>query len=104
MCLAQGPQRSEASEARTRGPLISSQALYQGATALPIYRPAHEILVPIPYTQKPPLKDHADLSSMVRGLNFGLSLHQHSYFMYVSSEGYDESVHMYKLAGVFAAR
>ena len=28
MCLAQGPQRSDASEARTRYPSVSSQALY----------------------------------------------------------------------------
>ena len=35
MCLAQGPQRSDASEARTRGPSVSSQALYHWATALP---------------------------------------------------------------------
>ena len=35
MCLAQGPQRSDAGEARTRDPLISSQALYHWATALP---------------------------------------------------------------------
>ena len=27
MCLAQGPQRSDADEARTRGPSVSSQAL-----------------------------------------------------------------------------
>ena len=31
MCLAQGPQRSDASEAQTRGPLVSSQALYHCA-------------------------------------------------------------------------
>ena len=36
MCLAQGPQRSDAGEARTRGPLVSSQALYHWATALPM--------------------------------------------------------------------
>ena len=36
MCLAQGPQRSEAGEARTCGPSVSSQALYHWATALPI--------------------------------------------------------------------
>ena len=36
MCLAQGPQRSDAGEARTRGPSVSSQALYHWATALPI--------------------------------------------------------------------
>ena len=35
MCLAQGPQRSDAGEARTCGPSVSSQALYHGATALP---------------------------------------------------------------------
>ena len=35
MCLAQGPQRSDACEARTRGPSVSSQALYHWATALP---------------------------------------------------------------------
>ena len=31
MCLAQGPQRSDAGEARTRGPSVSSQALYHCA-------------------------------------------------------------------------
>ena len=36
MCLAQGPQRSDAGEAGTRGPSDSSQALYHWATALPI--------------------------------------------------------------------
>ena len=35
MCLAQGPQRSDADEARTRDPAVSSQALYHWATALP---------------------------------------------------------------------
>ena len=34
MCLAQGPQRSDAGEARTRGPSVSSQALYHWATVL----------------------------------------------------------------------
>ena len=37
MCLAQGPQRSDAGEARTRGPSASSKALYHWATALPMY-------------------------------------------------------------------
>ena len=37
MCLAQGPQRSDAGEARTRYPSVLSQALYPWATALPIY-------------------------------------------------------------------
>ena len=37
MCLAQVPQRSDAGEARTRGPSVSSQALYHWATVLPIF-------------------------------------------------------------------
>ena len=36
MCLAQGPQRSDAGEARTRGPSVSSQAL---ATTEPLRSP-----------------------------------------------------------------
>ena len=35
MCFAQGPQRSDAGEARTRDPSVSSQALYHWASALP---------------------------------------------------------------------
>ena len=35
MCLAHVPQRSEVGEARTRGPSVSSQALYHWATVLP---------------------------------------------------------------------
>ena len=35
MCLAQGPQRSDAGEAETRGPSVWSQALYHRATKLP---------------------------------------------------------------------
>ena len=34
MCLAQGPQPSDAGEAQTRCLLVSSQALYLWATAL----------------------------------------------------------------------
>ena len=36
MCLAQGLQRSDACEARTRGPSVSSQTLYHWTTALPL--------------------------------------------------------------------
>ena len=35
MCLALGKQRSDAGEARTRGPSVTSQAIYKWATALP---------------------------------------------------------------------
>ena len=34
MCPTQGSQHSDVSEARTHGPLVSSQALYHWATAL----------------------------------------------------------------------
>ena len=34
MCLAQGPQRSDAGEVRTRGPSVLSQALYNCAPFL----------------------------------------------------------------------
>ena len=37
MCLAQGPQRSNAGEARTLDLSVLSQALYHWATALPMY-------------------------------------------------------------------
>ena len=35
MCLAKAPQRSDAGEAQTRGPSVSSQALYHWATEPP---------------------------------------------------------------------
>ena len=35
MCLAQGPQHSDAGEARTRSPSVSGQALFYCTTALP---------------------------------------------------------------------
>ena len=35
MCLAQGPQHSDASEAQTRGLSVLSQALHHLATSLP---------------------------------------------------------------------
>ena len=36
MCLAKGPQRSDAGEGGTRGLSVSIQALYHWATALPL--------------------------------------------------------------------
>ena len=44
MCLAQGPQRSDAGEARTHGPSVSSQALYHWATGLPMVRQEADII------------------------------------------------------------
>ena len=37
MCLAQGPQCSDAGEAWTHGTSVSSQALYHWAIAIPLY-------------------------------------------------------------------
>ena len=39
------------------------------------------------------INTHADISRKASGLRFGLSLHLHQYFVYVSSEGSAESVH-----------
>ena len=48
MCLAQGPQRSDAGEARTRGPSVSSQALCHCAPTFKIGQiPSKNILMAI---------------------------------------------------------
>ena len=62
------------------------------------YVPAHEILVLIAYAQMYLINAHSDVSSKVRGLSFVLSHHLHRYFVYASSEGSGESVHMHRLA------
>ena len=72
MCLAQGPQCSDASEARTHGLSVSNQALYHCAH----------------YT-------YADVSSEARGVTLDLRLHLHPYFVYVSSKSYGESMHLH---------
>ena len=43
MCLTQGPQGSDACEARTQGLSISSQTLYHWATALPNVNARYEL-------------------------------------------------------------
>ena len=63
----------------------------------PVNRPAHEILVLSAYAQKPSLITHADVSSETRGLHFGLSLHLHSYFVYVSRKGSSKPIHLWRL-------
>ena len=52
MCLAQEPQHSDAGEAQTRGPSVSSQALYHWATALPSSHAWHN------WSQLGPLHDN----------------------------------------------
>ena len=47
------------------------------------FGPAHVILVPITYTQKPILKFHADIS---RGANLCFNLHLQPYFAYSNRE------------------
>ena len=68
------------------------------------FGPAPENLVLIPYAETSTLNTHADVSSGVRVLKFGLMLHLHPYFVYASSEGYGESVHMHRLAWASVAR
>ena len=45
---------------------------------------------------------HDDLSSGARGLNFGLSLCLHPYFVYANGQGFCETVHMRRLISTFA--
>ena len=40
----------------------------------------------IVYAQMPLINAHADVSNGERGLDFGLSLHLHPFFVYVSSK------------------
>ena len=44
------------------------------------------------------LNTHADVLSVARGLNFGLSLRLHTNFVYVSSYDSGESAHLCRLA------
>ena len=57
---------------------------------------AHQILVLNMQVQIPLTNALADTFSKTigDGLNFGLSLHLHPYFLYASSKGYGKSVHM----------
>ena len=50
------------------------------------------------------LNAHADISREVSNLNFGLGLHLHPYFVYATSQGSGQSLHMCRLAWVFIAR
>ena len=45
MCLAQGPQRSDAGEAQAYGLSFSSQAFYHWATALPVKCNVNDIIM-----------------------------------------------------------
>ena len=45
MCLAQGPQRSDAGEAQTCSPSVSGQALYHWATALPSKQSFNDMII-----------------------------------------------------------
>ena len=63
-----------------------------------MYEPADKILVLITYSQIPLTNTHVDVSRGVRCLIFGPSLYLHPYFVYVSSEGSDESAYMRRLA------
>ena len=62
------------------------------------YVQAHEILVTIAYAQMYLINAHSDVSNKAKGLSFVLSHHLQPYFVYASSEGSGESVHMHRLA------
>ena len=48
---------------------------------------------PEKFQQIPLINADTDISSKVRGLNFGLSLHLHPYFLNASSKGSGKSVY-----------
>ena len=50
------------------------------------------------------LNDHAEVFSGKRGLNFGLSLHLHPYFLHRSNEGYCKSEQLHRPVWAFIAR
>ena len=57
------------------------------------YWPVDQIMVLIVYAQQPHLNAYSDTSSLDRGLNFGLSLHLHPYYVCFSIDSSSESVH-----------
>ena len=70
----------------------------------PNYEPVHEILVLIAYARTLQINTRVDVSNNVRGLKFSPSLHLRPCFVYTSSKGSGESVHMHRLARTFASR
>ena len=72
------------------------QGSYHGHSNLSNW-PAYEILALIAYAQRRRLNDHADVSSMARGLSFGPSFYLYPYFVYASGEDSDETAHMRRL-------
>ena len=55
----------------------------------------------ISYAEKLPLNDHVDLSSRARGVNFGLNLHLHPYYVIAGSYGSGQSAQVHRLASAF---
>ena len=86
MCLAQGQQRSDAGEARTRGPSVSSQALYHWATALPQHNwkidldVKNQIKQKLPSGSTPFPMQPQNAPYHMKSHSFGLSLPLLSYF------------------------
>ena len=62
-----------------------------------IYKPAHKILVLVPYSQIPPLNADDDVSRKAQGPTFGLSLLLLSYLLYARRGDSGETVHMCRL-------
>ena len=57
--------------------------------------PERDILVLTAHAHQTPLNAHADISTVARGLNFGMSLHLHIYFMHAINEGSGEPVQLH---------
>ena len=75
MCPAQGPQRSDAGEAQTRSLLVSSQALYHWATALPFDRDIKNnqdvrVISPLDNSLDPD-RSHQDPQFYMKGMHIG---------------------------------
>ena len=58
----------------------------------------------VEYAQMLLIKAQAGVSNKARGLNFGIDLYLHPYFVNASSEGSGESAHMRRLAWAVAVR
>ena len=64
----------------------------------------HDILLLIACAQMLQINAYVGVFSKAKGLNFGQGLHQHPYFVYMSSEGAGESTHLRRLALALAAQ
>ena len=77
---------------------LASPRICTGSSESSLFDNAVSSKISYAYEQKPPMNEHASVSSGVIGLNFDVSLHLHLIFVYASSEFSGESVHFRRLA------